>query len=210
MVGFILFYFLGYRLLEDTTHLRYHVIHVRMDDLIPFCEYFIVPYLLWFPYMLLNCVYLFVADRKTYHKVCGMLCFGMTLFLVVSALFPNIQYLRPDVMPRDNMFTRMILRLYHTDTPTNICPSIHVFNTVVVMVGFHRCETKLAGMRWFKLWINLLGTLIVMSTMFIKQHSVFDVLFAFACVAFAYVAAYHPERLPFYSRRRQKRATELI
>ena len=32
-----------------TTH--FHVIHTALDDRIPFCEYFIVPYLLWFGYV---------------------------------------------------------------------------------------------------------------------------------------------------------------
>ena len=37
--------------LESRANLPYHVIHVWLDDKIPFVEYFIVPYLLWFVYV---------------------------------------------------------------------------------------------------------------------------------------------------------------
>ena len=37
--------------LESRANQPYHVIHVWLDDKIPFVEYFIVPYLLWFVYI---------------------------------------------------------------------------------------------------------------------------------------------------------------
>ena len=36
--------------LERTVTTHFHVIHVALDDYIPFCEYFIIPYFLWFGY----------------------------------------------------------------------------------------------------------------------------------------------------------------
>ena len=50
--GWILSYFLIYlawfAYLERTVTRRFHVIHMPIDDYIPFIEVFIVPYLLWF------------------------------------------------------------------------------------------------------------------------------------------------------------------
>ena len=37
--------------LEKTVTTHFHVIHVALDDYIPFCEYFIIPYFLWFGYV---------------------------------------------------------------------------------------------------------------------------------------------------------------
>ena len=37
--------------LEKTVTTHFHVIHTALDDYIPFCEYFIIPYLLWFGYV---------------------------------------------------------------------------------------------------------------------------------------------------------------
>ena len=45
-------YMLWFAYVEKTVTKHFHVIHMKIDDLIPFCEYFIVPYLLWFAYHL--------------------------------------------------------------------------------------------------------------------------------------------------------------
>ena len=44
-------YFPWFHHLERTVTTHFHVIHTALDDRIPFCEYFIVPYLLWFGYV---------------------------------------------------------------------------------------------------------------------------------------------------------------
>ena len=41
-----LLYLPWFAYLERTVTTKFHVIHVPLDDKIPFCEYFIVPYLL--------------------------------------------------------------------------------------------------------------------------------------------------------------------
>ena len=97
----------------------------------------------------------------------------MTIFLIVSTLWPNGQHLRPAVMPRDNIFTRMVAALYRTDTPTNLWPSIHVYNSLGAHFAIIRskCFEKKKGIRIGSL---ILASSIIMATMFIKQHSVFD------------------------------------
>lgn len=191
MLAYMAFYLLSFYFIEQMTRLRYTNIHVALDDVIPFCEWFILPYLTWFGYMIFAMMFLFLFDRDNYHKSATMLYIGMTLFVIVSLFWPNIQYIRPVVMPRDNICTRLVLNLYSTDTPTNLCPSIHVFNTLVAMIGVHRCtRTTLARNRWYRMVMYTIGVLIILSTMFVKQHSVFDVVCAFVCCGVSYFAVY--------------------
>ena len=44
-------YFPWFTYLERHVTDNYFVIHSIFDDYIPFCEYFIIPYLLWFAYI---------------------------------------------------------------------------------------------------------------------------------------------------------------
>lgn len=82
--------------LESRANLPYHVIHVWLDDKIPFVEYFIVPYLLWFVYVAAVFLYLFFKGTKQeFYRYCAFLFTGMTLFLVISTLYPNGHLLRP-------------------------------------------------------------------------------------------------------------------
>lgn len=67
--------------------------------------------------------------------------------------------------------------LYATDTPLNVCPSIHVFNSVTLMMAYYRSrifETP-AG-RWMRPASAVLCVSIIASTVLLKQHSCIDVL----------------------------------
>lgn len=175
--------------LEQSVTSRYHVIHMAVDDYIPFCEVFIIPYLLWFAYIAVTVLYFFFKDKDDYYKTCTFLFTGMTVFLIVSTIYPNGHHLRPLTMPRDNIFTQLVTALYQTDTPTNLFPSIHVYNSL----GAHfaiRNSSHFAERKKIRIASGVLCVSIILSTMFLKQHSVFDVLTAFGLAAVMYVAVY--------------------
>ena len=179
-------YLLWWSRLEQTNLRHYSEIHSVIDDMIPFVEIFIVPYLLWFGYCLFTVLYfLFGDDKEEYARVLAFLGFGMTLFLVISTLFPNELHLRPAYLPRDNIFTRMVAGLYARDTSTNVFPSIHVYNAIGCHLALSYSERS--SLRTKRLSLVLCIS-IVLSTMFLKQHSVYDVLGAMAlCVVADYL-----------------------
>ena len=156
---------------------------------IPFCEVFVIPYFLWFAYIATVVVFFFFKDKEEYYKTCLFLATGMTIFLIVSTLWPNGQHLRPYVMPRDNIFTRMVAALYKTDTPTNLWPSIHVYNSLGVHIAVMKSR-HLENKKGIRIGSFILCVSIILSTMFIKQHSVFDVTTAFIMAAVMYVLVY--------------------
>ncbi len=182
-------YWLWFWHLEHTVTKHYQVIHMGIDDFIPFCEVFVVPYFLWFAYVSCTVLYLFFTDKNDYYKTCIFLFTGMTIFLIVSTLLPNGHHLRLSVMPRDNIFTRMVADLWKTDTPTNLWPSIHVYNSLAAHFAIMHNE-KLSARKGIKTGSLVLAVLIILSTVFIKQHSVFDVLTAFILAAAMYVVVY--------------------
>ncbi len=177
--GWILSYFLLYLVwfayLEQTVTRRFHVVHLAIDDYIPFVEVFIVPYLMWFGYIALAVAYFFFKNVQDYYKLCIFLFVGMTVFLIISTVYPNGHYLRPRVFERDNVFISLVQGLYMVDTPTNLFPSIHVYNSIGVHFAVMHSE-QLREKKWIRRGSFLLMTSIVASTMFLKQHSVFDVI----------------------------------
>ena len=113
----------------------------------------------------------------------------MTLFLIISTLWPNGQALRPKYFERDNIFVDMVKHLYATDTPTNVFPSIHVYNTLGVFIAL--CASKhLQGKTWIQIGNFLMTVSIILSTVFLKQHSILDMLGAFIIAAPAYYISY--------------------
>lgn len=181
-------YFLAFTYLEQRGG-AIHEINIGIDAYIPFCEVFIIPYLLWFGYVAFTVCFLCIKDREEGERLVAFLIAGMTIFIVVSAVYPNGHRLRPAVFPRDNIFTKMIAALYASDTPTNILPSIHVYNSIAIMIAVCRSRC-FKGHRLITGFMLALGASIICSTVLIKQHSMIDVLLAFILSGLMYSICY--------------------
>jgi hypothetical protein len=184
-----LFYMISFFYLERRS-VELHIIHCALDDLIPFCEYFIVPYVLWYGFILATIWYFAFRckKREEYWQLAWTLMIGMTVFLIVSWLYPNGQELRP-ALQDGNLFVQAVKYLYQIDTPTNILPSMHVFNAVSCCVAICKnqaCRSHRALIAGTK----ALTVLIVLSTMFLKQHSAVDVVLALVLYLLCYQLVY--------------------
>ena len=188
LYGFI--YMPWFIYLEKRTDVHYFLIHSPLDDYIPFVEYFIVPYLLWFAFVAVAAGYFFFTDKTGFYRLSAFLIVGMTFFLFLCTVFPNGLNLRPATFARDNIFVELVKHVYATDTPTNVLPSIHVFNSLGVCIAIWHSEA-LKKHRKIQYGAYLLAVLIILSTVFLKQHSVTDVIaaFALACVIYPFVYA---------------------
>ena len=186
---YLLVYFPWFGWLEKNVTKHFHIIHMTVDDAIPFVEYFIIPYLLWFAYVAAAVIYFFFKNKNEYFRLCSFLFIGMTVFLIISTVYPNGHYLRPVSFARDNIFTDLVRCLYRTDTPTNLFPSIHVYNSIGVNIAIWHSEEfkKNKGIRYGS---AVLMVSIILSTMFLKQHSVFDVITGIVFSAFMYTLVY--------------------
>ncbi|MEE1248457.1 MAG: phosphatase PAP2 family protein [Lachnospiraceae bacterium] len=186
---YVLIYMPWFHYLEKKVTIHFNVIHMAIDDYIPFIEFFIVPYFLWFGYVAFAVLYFFFKNKTDYYKLCAFLFTGMTVFLIVSTIYPNGHYLRPTTFARDNIFVTLVKWLYQTDTATNLFPSIHVYNSLGVHMAIVNSENfknnKIARHFSFVLMAS-----IILSTMFLKQHSVFDVITAFVMAAVMYSVVY--------------------
>lgn len=184
------FYIICFSLLERFT-IRYHIINSSLDNKIPFCEYFIIPYLLWFVYMAATVLFFvyFNESKTEYWNLMINLALGMTLFLIVSWVYPNGLAIRPHEFPRDNIFTDMVRHLYKIDTPTNVLPSIHVYNSVAAYCALNSCQ-KLQKYRRIRFGALILTILIILSTMFLKQHSICDVATGITFSVASYLVIY--------------------
>ncbi len=189
--------------IERHQFAHYTVIHTALDDMIPFCEIFVIPYYAWFVYISFVVLYLmFTLDIEEYYKCFFFLATGMTVFLVISTVFPNMHNLRPVVMPRDNIFTHLVSFIYKSDTASNLWPSIHVYNSIGAMIAMHRSSRF--GKRAVRIG-DFIGVSIILSTMFIKQHSVYDVTTAFIMAIMFYMFIYHTSLLENFCVKQERR-----
>ncbi|HDR7616017.1 phosphatase PAP2 family protein [Bacillus mycoides] len=142
-----------------------------VDDWIPFVKAFIIPYLLWFPYLYGALIYYCFADRKQYYVTLSSVILGKLACFSIY-FFWQTTVPRPTVVGTD-VFSELVRYIYSIDQPVNCFPSIHVLTTFVIMLAaFKRREQH--TLEYYIL--TFFGTLIILSTLFTKQHAFVDAI----------------------------------
>lgn len=112
--------------------------------------------------------------------------YGVTL--IIYLIFPNMQQLRPTEFARDNIFTRIVGFAYSIDTNTNVFPSLHVIGSLATLFAFW-FTPRFSTVGW-RITNTVCTVLICLSTVFIKQHSVLDILGGLILCAIIYPFVY--------------------
>jgi len=171
-VGYFVFYFLTENLIPAENC---RPVHCFLDDIIPFCEVFIIPYVFWYALIVISLGWFLLYDVESFRKLQTYIIITQIVAMACYILIPTRQDLRPEVFPRENVFTGIIAALYAFDTSTGVCPSLHVAYSLGIASVWLR--QKEASKGW-KAFVVIAVILICLSTMFIKQHSAVDVLAA--------------------------------
>ncbi len=194
-------YFVWFLYLEKNIKPKY-IISCPIDDLIPFCEVFIVPYLLWFVFIPAVLFSLMYSDRESFWKMAAMMFTGNIICLILYGIFPNGVVAKKPVA-NENIFCYLVNLLYYTDTPTNVCPSIHVLDTLSAHIAI--CRSRIAlKYPWVKSLTFTFTVLICIATVTLKQHSIIDVFCSFclmlALEKFAYSNVFSKNEKRIYIR----------
>ena len=185
-------YGVAFLFLERFYHPKvWHSISCGLDSIIPFNEWFVVPYLLWFVFLIGMMAYMALYDIDGFKKMSRFMMITYTVTIIIYFIYPNVQELRPTCFERDNVLTRLVAFIYTVDTNTNVCPSLHVVGSVAAMsAGLHCPEFQKTG--WRVLFV-LTASFASISTVFLKQHSTVDLLVALPICLVAYLICYHSE-----------------
>ena len=163
-----------------------HLIHCALDDRIPNMAIFIYPYVSWFPYIVV-CAVLAIKnlDDRQFKKAVLVLTTGMNIFLFISYVWPTGLDFRESIVYDLHTLSGNLLKFVQTvDTPKSVFLSMHVYVTLVLQ---YTLEMQKKLVPAWGIWVGrVLAVLIVLSTMFTKQHSAVDV--TAAIVMFAVLA----------------------
>ena len=167
--------------------LEYHVVHVGLDDRIPFLPAFVVPYILWYAYVPVTMLYMCFKDRDVFYRQAATLFPGAFVCVLIFMLYPPRIDFRPDAAG-PGVFRALCRIIYASDQPVNVLPSLHCFETTAIhLASFggafgrrHKAMRAASG---------VLAVLICLSTLFIRQHSVLDLLAGCGLVAVTYTLA---------------------
>jgi membrane-associated phospholipid phosphatase len=178
-----------------------HTMELWLDRMIPFNEYFIVPYIIWGPCIFLSFIFFYFKNRDAYYRMIASSVIGH-IFAYAFYMTYQTHVPRPFITD-DTIFLKMVNYIYSNDQPVNCFPSIHVLTTYLMMRAFF----------WEKLpkryaWIpQFIGISIIVSTVFVKQHVVIDIAGGIILGEAMLLLVYHPalRRLPVARRQQQQR-----
>ncbi|MCR5088792.1 MAG: hypothetical protein K6C08_04670 [Oscillospiraceae bacterium] len=181
-------YFALYFLTENLIPLDHcHVIHGFLDDVIPFNEFFVIFYVGWYLLVAGSLAYTFFYDVDSFKKMQIYIMITQAIAMLCYILYPSVQDLRPESFPRENLFTWVLGLIYAFDTPSGVCPSLHVaYSLGILSVALK--DRNLSG--WLKAALALFVLMVCLAVCFVKQHSSIDVLVALPVCLIAEVLVY--------------------
>ncbi len=183
-VGYFALYFITENVIPRE---ECYVVHNWLDDVIPFCEWFFIPYVFWYLLIVITLLYFALYNTDGFRRFQTFIIVTQVVAMVIYILFPNMQDLRPTEFPRDNLLIDGVKFLYSFDTDTNVCPSLHVAYSLGIASAWLKEKPVRA---WWKTFVVIAVILICLSTMFIKQHSVIDFYAALPVGLLAEAVAY--------------------
>ncbi len=165
---------LVFQLLEHRQGIEWIAVRSRFDGMIPFCEYFIIPYYFWFVYLVWMLVYTFFFDIPSFKKYMTFIIISYSLTCLIYVIIPTEQNLRIDLSERSNVFEDLVWQLQTSiDNNKNVCPSLHVTGSFAVLFTAWNSE-RYRSVFWRAVFIAI-TVLISVSTVFLKQHSIIDI-----------------------------------
>ncbi len=155
---------------SNPIYINYH-----LDDKIPFWGWLIYVYNMFYPFFVIVFYLLYKKDKEAYYKGIISCIIGVIICDIIYLFIPTIMY-RP-VTPNYDPLTNLVLKItfFFDDPPLNCFPSLHCLFCFQEIFSYLR--SKCTNKR--KLWVSLGALLIILSTLFVKQHFIYDVISAF-------------------------------
>lgn len=153
------------------------VIGCFVDDAIPFVSQFVYFYFIWFPLLVIVPYVIAYYDKEKFFKYITTVLISCFIAGLIFIFFPTtiVRY-EGDL----SLFSGFIIEvIYKLDTPLSCIPSIHVLTSFAFMLGVFKSE-KIP--KAFRVFVYIVAFLIILSTMFIKQHVFYDVISAILIV----------------------------
>jgi membrane-associated phospholipid phosphatase len=157
------------------------ILSTDFDKMIPFLPVFIIPYIIWYGFIFGYLVYFWYKDTRVYLKTLTLIVVGELICFLIYFFFQTTVP-RPE-LAGDGILIDLVGMIYSHDQPFNAFPSIHVLTTFTIILGSLHIQNKHII---HKIFIPLMGSLIIISTLFVKQHYILDMFGSMFLTSFIY------------------------
>lgn len=154
---------------------EYNLIGSTLDNYIPFIPSFIYFYMMWYPFEIFSLYYIYKKDKNNYIKTLAVLIISLIIMYIIFIIYPTMVD-RPEVNSFNSLTTLLLYIAFKSDTPVNCFPSGHCIICFVMIFSFIKSKNITFKNKIIFIVINIL---IILSTLFVKQHVIYDVIGSF-------------------------------
>ena len=181
-VGLLYLYQCLIYFLSKFTPIHQHVIGNKIDDKIPFIAFFGLFYVLWYIAIIVIPLVLNKYKKSELKKYFWNMFIGITICGLFYIFYPTTM-VREDVSIK-GFFTLIVYLVYFFDRPVmNLFPSMHCL--ICFYFIYHMLFNKEIDKRW-RIGTIVFSILVILSTVFIKQHVLIDIISAFIISVIVY------------------------
>ena len=182
-LGYFALYFITENVIPRN---KCYPVHCFLDDVVPFCEYFVIAYTGWYFLIVGSLIYFALYNPDNFKNMMKFIITTQIVAMIIYIIFPNRQDLRPTEFLNENVFTYILGFIYKFDTSTNVCPSLHVAYSIGIASTFLKEKSVSKPIKAF---ITFFCFMICISVAFVKQHSVVDIFAAIpVCILAEWIA----------------------
>lgn len=156
---------------------------IPLDNAIPLVSEFIFIYLLTFPIVIFSVLWVASKDKKHFWNIwlTGIISFAISMIIYLTF---QTQEIKPDLNPV-TLSEIIMMWTWRACKPINCFPSQHAMMAFVTILCFYN-QRKTTPL-WLRILAYVCGILIMMATVFLKQHFVVDVIASIVIMLITYI-----------------------
>ena len=169
-------------LITKLTPMDVNLIGNYLDNKIPFVSQFVYAYISWYAMLFIIPYIFYKKNVNSFNKYYIVILLCITLVSFIYMFYPTTIN-RADIL-LSGISGKLVNLIYKIDTPVLNCfPSMHCLVSFV-FIYISLCDKNIS--KYLRIFIVLWSVLVILSTLFIKQHVLVDVISAFVLSILVY------------------------
>lgn len=152
---------------------RAHFLVSSFDDKLPLIKWFTYFYVVWYPMWFLVPYMISFYSKEKFLKYLTTILICIFITLIIFIVYPTI--MAEPVITGTDFTSKLLIWLFDFGSPTKCIPSLHVVYAVMFVLPLIK-EDKIPKHLKIIIWVLTIG--IILSTVFIKKHLIYDVISA--------------------------------
>lgn len=155
-----------------TQHLLHHNMKIFLDDWIPFCPEFISIYILSYVFWVVGFILIARENKQICYRFLSAEIIAKLVCLFFFIVYPTT-LARPVLEGNLGFWEQLTKLIYDHDAANNLFPSIHCLESWICFRGAMYLKKV---PKWYLPFSFIAAILVFLSTVFVKQHVVIDII----------------------------------